>query len=85
MSQAPYEYLGDGYSAGKRWQEAVAAYRKALQLDCHTKITYRRAGMDEGARAPIRYAGRPRAIADSTGVCYHDRTVLMPAVRLEKQ
>jgi tetratricopeptide (TPR) repeat protein len=28
-----YEYLGDGYSAGKRWQEAVEAYRKALQLD----------------------------------------------------
>jgi tetratricopeptide (TPR) repeat protein len=30
---ASYEYLGDGYSASKRWQEAVEAYRKALQLD----------------------------------------------------
>jgi tetratricopeptide (TPR) repeat protein len=28
-----YEALGDGYSAGKRWQEAIEAYRKALQLD----------------------------------------------------
>jgi tetratricopeptide (TPR) repeat protein len=28
-----YEQLGDGYSAGRRWQEAVEAYRHALHLD----------------------------------------------------
>jgi tetratricopeptide (TPR) repeat protein len=30
---AAYEQLGDGYSADRRWQEAVEAYRQALHLD----------------------------------------------------
>jgi tetratricopeptide (TPR) repeat protein len=30
---AVYEQLGDGYSAERRWQEAVAAYRQALHLE----------------------------------------------------
>jgi tetratricopeptide (TPR) repeat protein len=30
---AAYEQLGDGYSASRRWQEAVETYRHALHLD----------------------------------------------------
>lgn len=51
-----YEHLGDGYSAGKCWQEAVDAYRQAIQLDPSSKTATQK--LHAAEKAMTRVLGR---------------------------